>query len=168
MPPQKINGTWPYRGFTVRYHRLSAPDTATLDSDAPWWAEILEAPAISPPLTATYAAARDAAERAIDALLASGHPAPPEPVVSRGHFQHLVNFLASRPLTDTMIVLSFADLEALLGEPLSRSARTKGWYWLNPTFPHVRRWLTQGWAARPQITEQVIVFSRTGDDRAEA
>ena len=39
MPQGRGDGAWPYRGFTVRYHRLADADALTNAPDARWWAE---------------------------------------------------------------------------------------------------------------------------------
>lgn len=58
---------------------------------------------------------------------------------------------------------SFADLEAMLGFPLPKTARTSGAWWANDgSKTHHRAWLEHGWAAEADRAGETVVFRRSG------
>lgn len=56
---------------------------------------------------------------------------------------------------------SFADLEAMLGFPLPKTARSSGAWWANDgSKTHHRAWLDHGWAADVDRAGEMVVFRR--------
>lgn len=82
MPRSTPSGTWPYRGFTVRYHRSRDPLPGTIAPDAHWWAEISAAPALGILAAASYPALQALVEMAIDTLL--DQDSPPSATTAHG------------------------------------------------------------------------------------
>src|SRR5690242_8793850 len=147
MPLEHGDGAWPYRGFTVRYHRRADAEAPT--PDVRWWAEIPDAPTLPPIIGATYALIQHAAEQAIDDLLPQGRLAPPARSPHYRDYRRLADHLATLPGTVQESVLSFAALEELLGGPLPPTAQTTGAYWSDVQETRVRRWERS--AGRPAL-----------------
>lgn len=58
---------------------------------------------------------------------------------------------------------SFADLEAMLGFPLPKIARSSAAWWANDGGKtHHRAWLDHGWAADVDRSGETVVFRRHG------
>jgi hypothetical protein len=161
MPRTTEPGAWPYRGFTVRYHRLAGLETVN-GFPTLWWAEVLDAPTIPPLGSETLAGAQVAVERAIDALLNQQHSPPPPARVRtapRARYHPLYRYLALRPVTERQVILSFEEVERLIGKSLSHAARTNTSYWTS-LVRRVRRWQMLGWHARLDSVRQAVVFTR--------
>ena len=103
MPRITEPGAWPYRSFTVRFHRLATPEMVDGISIL-WWVEVLNAPTIPLLGSETLAAAQAAAEQAIDALLNQSHEPPPPPAAvrtgTRARYHALYRYLALRPAAE--------------------------------------------------------------------
>jgi len=66
-------------------------------------------------------------------------------MVRRTMYQPLVEYLAIQSERD--VTLSFGEIEAIIGTPLSVSALVDAGLWHATTQPHVRRWREMGWRA---------------------
>ena len=62
-----------------------------------------------------------------------------------GKYQPLADWLAAQP--DTEVLLTFAQVEQILGTPLPASARAGTAWWTHgaPSFPQVEAWHRVGW-----------------------
>lgn len=75
-----------------------------------------------------------------------------------------------RPLSDRLSAhgepewrASFAELEAMLGFPLPKMARTSRAWWSNEgDKSHHRAWLDHGWSAEADRAGETVVFRRQG------
>lgn len=81
-------------------------------------------------------------------------------------YQPLHKYLDGR-FADT-VVLTFADLEALLGFVLPDAARFDPAWWSNPDSsdvcaPHCGTWINAHRIARPNLPAQIVRFDRTPD-----
>ncbi len=78
-------------------------------------------------------------------------------------YQPLIDFLAVQ--TDRAVTLSFAEIEAIIGAPLSLTAMNMAMTWHTASKqPHVCRWREMGWRARYDRRNQCVHFTRdTGE-----
>jgi hypothetical protein len=79
-------------------------------------------------------------------------------------FRSLYKYLHGR-YADT-IVLTFAQMEDLLGFPLPDTARVEQAWWANAADPDARSpqslsWMQANRTATPRLSAQVVVFERT-------
>jgi hypothetical protein len=88
--------------------------------------------------------------------------APPVPASYLSLYQYLEHRYAS------MVVLTFDDIEALLGFPLPASARTEEDWWLAAPIPaHASAaWTAAGRTAVPNLRARTVAFERRLDARA--
>lgn len=87
----------------------------------------------------------------------------PEGPAEPGKYQALYQYLEHR-YADT-VVLTFAQIEDLLGFPLPDSARVHQEWWANtdpkdPSQPHSRSWTLASRTATPNLRAQTVVFER--------
>jgi hypothetical protein len=65
-------------------------------------------------------------------------------------YQPLADFLAAQPPDVQQVTLTLDEVEAILGVPLSMSARLPSWWQVQHPGPHARTWRRVGWqVARP-------------------
>ncbi len=81
-------------------------------------------------------------------------------IPDRTKYQPLIDYLAAQ--TARAVTLSFAQIEALIGAPLSVSASGMPTAWHRATQMHVRRWREMGWRARYDRRNQCVHFTREG------
>ncbi len=79
-------------------------------------------------------------------------------MVRRTMYQPLVEYLAIQSERD--VSLSFVEIEAIIGRPLSVSALIDAAVWHATTEPHVRRWREMGWHARYDRRNTCVHFTR--------
>ena len=75
-------------------------------------------------------------------------------------YQPLGNFLQGNP--GKVVMLSFVDIEAVLGRPLPPSAYLRrGWWGNHPSLPQAHAWLAVGWKTRAvKLSLQTVSFVR--------
>jgi hypothetical protein len=93
-----------------------------------------------------------------DAEAAQGRP-----VVMSGRYQSLYKYLENRYANT--VVLTFAEIEDLLGFALPDSARRREDWWTNPDLDATRpgysdSWLLANRTARPNLLALTVVFDR--------
>ncbi len=79
-------------------------------------------------------------------------------MIGRTIYQPLIDFLAVQSERD--VTLSFVEIEAIIGRPLSLSALMDAAVWHATTQPQVRRWRAMGWRARYDRRDQCVHFTR--------
>lgn len=92
---------------------------------------------------------------------AAAPPKAHEPAMS-GKYSSLHKYLANR-YADT-VVLTFADIEDLLGFALPEGARSRPDWWTNGQLAaagHTAAWLLAKRSAKPNLLNQTVVFERT-------
>jgi hypothetical protein len=84
----------------------------------------------------------------------------PKRPVNRLLFAPLIAFLASH--TADKVALTFAEIEQIIGWPLSMSAQVLPSYWTSSTFRDglPARLRAIGWRAQLQVKERMVVFRR--------
>lgn len=92
-----------------------------------------------------------------------------EDTIPQGKYAALSQHLAAQQDTAQSCLMSFADIERLLGEKLPDSAyQYRAWWANDPSKPHAAGWLAQGWKAQSlSMSEKRLTFVRT-DDRQRA
>jgi len=80
----------------------------------------------------------------------------------RSRYQPLVDHLAA--LTEREIMLTDAEIEAILGAPLPTSAYVGSVYWTDPRLVHVQQWRTLGWRARRDRRNHCVHFARDAEE----
>ncbi len=86
-----------------------------------------------------------------------------------GAYSRLGSYLAGRARAGVgEVTLTFAQVEALAGRPLPRSARTHAAWWRNTTIRehyrdraesyHWYGWLSVGWEAAPDVPGGAVTF----------
>lgn len=60
-------------------------------------------------------------------------------------YQPLANFLTTQPAERLTVTLAFAELRAMLGQPLPASAWGRSWWMTRTRAPQTRAWSTSGW-----------------------
>lgn len=111
-----------------------------------------------------------AAEPGEPVAVESGPEAPPaapedEQDTSTGLYQPLARWFQGLSAEQESAVLSFQEIEALLGRPLPPSALVHRAWWANDTHSHVqaRAWLQVGWrVASVNLSEGRVTFLRAG------
>lgn len=74
-------------------------------------------------------------------------------------YQPLLDFLAAS--ADDSLVLSFAEIEALIDRPLSVSAQVAPSFWTSaPDIPFVRALQAMGWQAHLDVKAHAVTFHR--------
>jgi hypothetical protein len=76
-------------------------------------------------------------------------------------YQPLYTYLANR--YGTTAVLTFVDVEALLGFPLPAAARSEREWWTRPAGPtarHAHAWTAAGRTAHPNLLARTVAFER--------
>jgi hypothetical protein len=78
-----------------------------------------------------------------------------------GRYDALGAWLAKQ--SQSRVELSFSQIEAILGDPLPRSARRHQAWWANEESVdtrHVqcRSWLTEGWQASANLAAETVTF----------
>lgn len=61
---------------------------------------------------------------------------------------------------ESLIECTFAEIEAIIGFPLPRTARTVAGFWTDHRRMHVRAWEEAGWRARLDFSNRQVVFRR--------
>ncbi len=79
-------------------------------------------------------------------------------MIGRTIYQPLIEYLAIQSERD--VTLSFVEIEAIIGRPLSVSALVDAAVWHVTTLPHVRRWRERGWRARYDRRKTCVHFTR--------
>ncbi len=83
-------------------------------------------------------------------------------MIGRTIYQPLVDFLAIQSERD--VSLTFDQIEAIIGRPLSVSAMGMTNPWHATTHPQVRRWRAIGWRARFDRRNQCVHFTRDAEE----
>jgi hypothetical protein len=84
----------------------------------------------------------------------------PGPTRKPSKYQDLADWLATHP--GSLVRLSFAEVEAILGMRLPTSARTGTSWWLNPLHAWVQAWSTTGWIVwHVNRQRHEVTFTRT-------
>ncbi len=79
-------------------------------------------------------------------------------IPDRTMYQPLIDFLATQ--SDRDVTLTFDQIEAIIGRPLSVSAMNTPSVWHGARYPQVRRWRAMGWRARYDRQNQCVHFTR--------
>ena len=92
-----------------------------------------------------------------------GSPPPTERRASRvpGEYQSLHSYLEHRHAA--VVVLTFDQIEALLGLPLPTLASTERDWWVDAAVPvnrHSEAWLDAGRTAAPNLSARTVTFER--------
>ncbi len=87
------------------------------------------------------------------------------PVPGRTKYQPLIAFLATQHERD--LTLTFAEIEAIIGMPLSVSASNDCDVWHSTRQSHVRRWQEMGWRARFDRRNHCVHFMRDDEETAD-
>lgn len=78
------------------------------------------------------------------------------------HYQGIAAYLAR---TDgTAVTLTYAQIEALIGEPLPLGALINQGWWTTATMLHVRLWREHGWRAYPDSARRRVRFVRDAEE----
>jgi hypothetical protein len=93
-------------------------------------------------------------------------PAPPpapstKPPAFRGAYAPLYGYLERRYAVT--VVLTFVDIEALLGFPLPDAARNNDGWWTAPVLGHDRHasaWIAAHRTAKPNLMARTVAFDR--------
>ncbi len=83
-------------------------------------------------------------------------------MIGRTIYQPLLDFLAAQ--TDRDVTLSFSEIEAIIGWPLSASACAMPTFWNAMMNLHVRRWRKMGWRAHYDRRNQCVHFARDAEE----
>jgi CBS domain-containing protein len=118
-----------------------------------------------------------------DDTTATTNPDSPDPIVANppyensgeedsqpeGKYAALSGHLASISKRTPNVLMTFAEIEKLMGEKLPESAYDYRAWWSNdPSKPNAASWLSQGWKAQSlSLSERRLTFVRT-DDRQRA
>jgi len=73
-------------------------------------------------------------------------------------YRALADHLAMRP--EREITRTFAEIEAILGAPLSVTAQVSPSWWSGTVPPHTRTWRSLGWRARLEQRDRRVRFTR--------
>ncbi len=73
-------------------------------------------------------------------------------------YRLLADYLAANEGAE--VVLTFAQIEAILGDPLSVTAQTSPSWWSGTVPPHSRTWRSLGWRARLEQRNRRVIFTR--------
>ncbi len=79
-------------------------------------------------------------------------------------YRALADHLAMR--AERAITRTFAEIEAILGMPLSATARTSRSWWIDRASAHVRLWDARGWRARLDWRNACVHFTRDAKEGA--
>lgn len=103
----------------------------------------------------------DIAKRMVNALRKERDRRGGLPMFRGTKYQLLEEALASLGADD--VVLSFEDIERIIGEALPPSARSRRQWWANSDDRHVQAqaWLRAGFGAYPKMADQVVIFRRS-------
>jgi hypothetical protein len=82
-------------------------------------------------------------------------------MIGRTMYQPLVEYLAIQ--SEREVTLSFVEIEAIIGMPLSVSASGMPGVWHDTRNLHVRRWRAMGWRARYDRRNQCVHFARDAE-----
>ena len=74
-------------------------------------------------------------------------------------FAPLVAYLATQ--TDNAVTLSLAQIEAIIGMPLSVTATVSQGWWISDSERHVRDLQAIGWRAHLYVKARKVLFRRT-------
>lgn len=87
----------------------------------------------------------------------------------QGKYSALSSHLASIPNLTESTLMTFAEIEKVMGEKLPDSAyKYRAWWSNDPSKPNAASWLSQGWKAQSlSLSEKRLLFVRT-DDRQRA
>jgi hypothetical protein len=88
-------------------------------------------------------------------------PRPKPPPAFRGAYSPLYGYLEHRYAVT--VVLSFFDIEALLGFPLPDAARKSDGWWTGPTLAgdrHAEAWVAAHRTAKPNLAARTVAFDR--------
>jgi len=152
---------------------LGTPLPPTARVDRPWWANTLQSNHARHWLDAGWRAGRvDLAEgivtfvRAEDGAGGSGLVTRPK----KGAYRKLQEFLESVPANKAQVAMTFADLERVMGRPLSRTAKTDRTWWANTNSrSQTNEWVMAGWRVEQvYLPAGLIVFRRPGSDPLKA
>ncbi len=77
-------------------------------------------------------------------------------------YQPLVDYLAVQTVRD--VTLSFAEIETIIGVPLSISATVMADFWHALAHPYVRQWREMGWHARFDWRNRCVRFTRDAEE----
>ncbi len=84
-------------------------------------------------------------------------------------YDRLADHLAA--IGESVITLTFAEVEAIVGSPLPATARHDKYWWVTTALtryatPHIRAWWQAGYAAdRPDFAAETVTFRRMGNER---
>ncbi len=73
-------------------------------------------------------------------------------------YRALADHLAACPAKE--LTLTFPETEAILGTPLSASARSSRSWWIDARLAHARLWRALGWRARLDVRHSCVHFTR--------
>ncbi len=73
-------------------------------------------------------------------------------------YQPLATYLAASATGEVM--LTFAEIEAILGASLSVTAQVSPSWWSGTVPPHTRTWRALGWRARLEQHNRRVIFTR--------
>ena len=79
-------------------------------------------------------------------------------IKDRTRYQPLVDYLAAS--SETEIVLTFEQIEGIVGIPLTDAACVNTYFWVRPQFLYVQRWRALGWRARLARPDRCVIFTR--------
>ncbi len=88
----------------------------------------------------------------------------PRGVWDRPHpskYQLIADYLAANGGAD--VVLTFAELEAIIGGPLSVTAQVSPAWWSATELAHTRKWHALGWRSRLEQRNRRVIFTRDGE-----
>ncbi|MCA1725165.1 MAG: hypothetical protein LC748_13125 [Thermomicrobia bacterium] len=81
-----------------------------------------------------------------------------EPRGTATKYLPLIEYLSAQQGSD--IRCTFAQIEAIIGFPLPRTARTVTGFWTDRLRPHVRAWQQTGWQAHMDFPNRCVTFHR--------
>ncbi len=73
-------------------------------------------------------------------------------------YQLLADYLAANEGAE--VVLTFAQIEVILGDPLSVTAQVSPSWWTEARYDRTRGWRTLGWRARLEQRNRRVLFNR--------
>ncbi len=74
-------------------------------------------------------------------------------------YQPLVEYVAAQ--TEQALTLTFAEIEGILGRPLSVSAQVSQSVWRGAAYRYVFAWQAAGWTATLDRRNRCVHFART-------
>lgn len=80
-------------------------------------------------------------------------------------YQPLVQHIAEQ--TEEAVTLTFAEMEAIIGFPLTETMQIDTWVWKSSAYAFVWQLRAFGWQARLDRRNRCVIFTHDDDEEAE-